>query len=199
MKYDLNSKPNKAAKRTLAAFSATLLSLLENNSLEKITVNMLCGACDYPRATFYNYFDDIYDLLYYCFCVIRGDLDMDKFIEVEEGKRTLFLFGIFYDYLKSQEKWLKNVLEHNPAGGEFVARLRKYIKEQISLFMEQSAGSDIFPVSRDILVEHYANTIELVVNHCFMPGEPVSKAEAFKTLDYLLGTIEQRARNSIRA
>ncbi|ETJ34337.1 hypothetical protein Q604_UNBC11238G0001, partial [human gut metagenome] len=30
------------------------------------TINELCEKANYPRATFYNYFDDINDLLNYC-------------------------------------------------------------------------------------------------------------------------------------
>ena len=31
--------------------------------LEKISVQKICDICNYPRSTFYNYFEDIYDLM----------------------------------------------------------------------------------------------------------------------------------------
>ena len=59
MKYDLTKKTNRFAERTLKDFSETLFSLVEKKKFEDITVNELCNACNYPRATFYNYFQDI--------------------------------------------------------------------------------------------------------------------------------------------
>ena len=193
MKYDLNSKPNKSATRTLRAFSQALAELLEERSLESITIGMLCDACDYPRATFYNYFDDIYDLLYYSFGVIRVNLDMDKFTEVPEGSRTLFLFEIFYNYLEDQWDWLSRVLEHNPQSGECIECLRKFIRGQILGFMETAVkeSTKAFPLGIDIMAEHYSRTIELVLTKCFMSDEKYSKEEALKALDFLLGSLER--------
>ena len=37
MKYDLNKKTNRFAERTLAAFSESLMQLLETKALESIT------------------------------------------------------------------------------------------------------------------------------------------------------------------
>ena len=66
MKYDITKRATKGAQRTLEAFSGTMFELLSRKSFEEITVNELCQQSNYPRATFYNYFDDKYDLLNYC-------------------------------------------------------------------------------------------------------------------------------------
>lgn len=43
------------------------MALLEQKPFESIQVNELCQACMIPKSTFYNYFDDKYDLLNYLF------------------------------------------------------------------------------------------------------------------------------------
>ena len=66
MKVDLSGKTGRLARQTLADFSEKMLMLLADMSLEEISVQKMCDICNYPRSTFYNYFDDIYDLMDYC-------------------------------------------------------------------------------------------------------------------------------------
>ena len=65
MKFKLSDKTSRFAKRTLADFSERMIVMLADMSLEEISVQKICDMCNYPRSTFYNYFDDIYDLLDY--------------------------------------------------------------------------------------------------------------------------------------
>ncbi|WP_099469232.1 TetR/AcrR family transcriptional regulator [Konateibacter massiliensis] len=74
MKYNLNGKPNRFAQRTLSDFSNALFTLLSKKSFEEITVNELCEISNYPRATFYNYFEDIFDLLNYCWLSLTKEI-----------------------------------------------------------------------------------------------------------------------------
>jgi len=41
----------------------TFIELLEQKSINKITVTELCSQCEINRATFYRYYDDVYDLM----------------------------------------------------------------------------------------------------------------------------------------
>ena len=78
MKYDVSKKPTRGAQRTLDAFSRSLLALLAEQPFEQVTVNELCQRAGYPRATFYNYFDDKYDLLDYGWMRIGAHLRLMK-------------------------------------------------------------------------------------------------------------------------
>ena len=192
MKCDLNVKNSKSARRTLAAFSGALFELLEKQSLESVTISILCEACDYPRATFYNYFSDIYDLLDYCMSLIQIDLDIEKYKEVPEGGRTKFLFGIFYDYMTDPESWFSKAMVNNPPDGCFVREVRAYIKKQIGLIMNELNAADKFPVDSTIMIEHYGSTIELILSHSLMAPEPISREQAMYMVDFLLCTLERK-------
>ena len=63
MKYNTNKKMTRGAKRTLNDFMCTMFTMLSEKNFEEITVGELCKCANYPRATFYNYFDDKFDLL----------------------------------------------------------------------------------------------------------------------------------------
>ena len=78
MKFKLSDKTNRFAKRTLADFSEKMIAMLADMSLEEMSVQKICDICNYPRSTFYNYFDDIYDLMDYCWIAIMKDMDIEK-------------------------------------------------------------------------------------------------------------------------
>lgn len=58
MKYDLTKKSTKGAQRTLRAFSDAMYKLLAEKSYDDISINEICKISNFPRATFYNYFED---------------------------------------------------------------------------------------------------------------------------------------------
>lgn len=51
------------AKFTRQAIMLSLLKLLEDKSIDKVTVKDICETCEINRNTFYYYFSDIYEVL----------------------------------------------------------------------------------------------------------------------------------------
>lgn len=54
---------DRRTKYTQQIISNTLIDLLEEKELNKITVSEICEIADVNRATFYRYYLDVYDLL----------------------------------------------------------------------------------------------------------------------------------------
>lgn len=48
---------------TKELLAKTLITMLQKNSVNKISVKLLTDKCELSRQTFYNYFKDIYDLV----------------------------------------------------------------------------------------------------------------------------------------
>ena len=94
MRYNLE-KRNRFAMRTLDAFSSTMFDLLETKSFETIMVSELCSLSNYPRATFYNYFEDKYDLLEYCWDILKSKVRLYDFKDLETDHRIYEVFTIF--------------------------------------------------------------------------------------------------------
>lgn len=101
------------AIRTLSDFSHKLLLLLEEKRLEEISVQKLCDLCHYPRSTFYNYFEDIYDLMDYCWKDIMKDIDIEKYLKGDEEKDTLGIFVILYDYFDQYRNNIHRIFTKN--------------------------------------------------------------------------------------
>ncbi len=134
MKYDLTKKPTRGAQRTLGLFSNTMFELLSEEPFEKISVNKICDISNFPRATFYNYFDDKFDLVDYCWYVIAQDIEVDKVTKVKSNQSLIVYFDRLYDVFKSNQHLLDNILQYNDFSGQLVnsfintlkTRCRKY-------------------------------------------------------------------------
>lgn len=186
MKYDFSKKMTKFAQRALEDFSRVLFETLEQKNIENITVGELCEKANYPRATFYNYFDDIYDLLNYCWRRVAGDIAIDDYRSIPAEDRTYILFERCYTYLSGYREVIEKIMSHNPLDGRFVESLRRYIKEQIYSIIVNSPCSEKYVVPYELMAEHYANTIQMLLEWCFIRRERMSKEKALNALHYLL-------------
>ena len=104
MKFKLSDKASRFAKRALADFSERMIVMLLGMPLEEISVQKICDVCSYPRSTFYNYFDDIYDLMDYCWIVI------EKYLNVKGEQNTEQIFSLLYGYLDQYRPHIYRIL-----------------------------------------------------------------------------------------
>ena len=73
------------AKQTQKFIMSTFMQLLENESLDKITVRDIVEECEINRNTFYYHYSDIYDLLDDVFRV-----EAEKFLDQDVDDNTTF-------------------------------------------------------------------------------------------------------------
>ena len=193
MKFNLSGKTSRFAKRTLADFSEKMIVMLEDMSLEEISVQKICGVCNYPRSTFYNYFDDIYDLMDYCWIAIMKDMDIEKYLNVQEEQNTEQIFSILYEYLDRYRPQIYRILLKNSLEGRCMVSLRAFMKKQIRQIISMCPGTRDFPVREDVMVDYYAATLEMLLEKCFFAKEQLSKEEALQAVGFLLGSVEKEA------
>lgn len=58
----MNKKSNKRYQKNKQRIQTTLISLLQEKELSKITVQEICETLDINRSTFYYHYMDIFDL-----------------------------------------------------------------------------------------------------------------------------------------
>ena len=117
MKIHLSDKTSRFAKRTLADFSEKMIVMLADMPLEQISVQKICDICNYPRSTFYNYFDDIYDLMDYCWIAIMKDMDIEKYLNIQGEQSMEQIFSLLYDYLDQYRLQICRILLKNNLEG----------------------------------------------------------------------------------
>lgn len=186
MKQDLGQRRTKFAERALGDFSQALIDALQEQRIESIRVSDLCEMAGYPRSTFYNYFEDLYNLLAYCWDRIANEISLDDYPNTPTCERTRVLFERCYDYLDGHRGTIAKIMRHNPMDGHFVASLRHCIWERIYAIIVTSPCSEKYQIPYKLVAEHYANTIQMLLEWCFIRKKQLSKAEALEALRYLL-------------
>ena len=193
MKINLSGKTSRFAKRTLADFSEKMIVMLADMSLEEISVQKICDVCNYPRSTFYNYFEDIYDLMDYCWIAIMKDMDIEKYLNVQGEQNTEQIFSLLYEYLDRYRPQIYRILLKNGLEGRCMVSLRAFMKKQIRQIISICPGTRDFLVREDIMIDYYAATLEMLLEKCFFAKEQLSKEEALQAVGFLLGSVEKEA------
>ena len=74
MKFDPDRINGISARRTLKNLQKSMIEMMQTQPIEKISVMDLCEHAMVPRATFYNYFEDKYDLLHFCWQQLEAEM-----------------------------------------------------------------------------------------------------------------------------
>ncbi|KAA8827985.1 TetR/AcrR family transcriptional regulator [Bifidobacterium myosotis] len=187
MKKDLNAKLSRGALRTLDAFSGAMMDLLRTKPLTSISVNELCERSSYPRATFYNYFDDRDDLLAYCWTALSGESRIGDLEAAEPDRRVDLALDMMADMLEANAALLGEILEHNPADGPLFASMRAFITERSHDLMRTCVDRDRHSLPAELVADHYANTLMLVLDWAYLRGHTLTRPELHDYAHALLG------------
>ena len=127
MKLDARKRKTMAARRTLKILTLALTQLLQVKPFEKISVIDICEKALVPRATFYNYFDDKYDLLQYYWSTLREMLVPErKDTEPYRPERIVEIMGNILEYVQSQYEVCRVICEVNRSS-YFLDSLHAYV------------------------------------------------------------------------
>lgn len=189
MKYDITRPATKGALRVLGTVSEAFLGLLTEKSFDGITVNEICERAGYPRATFYNYFNDKYDLLNYLWYRLTAAIEPESFKDVAPEDYLLVYFDRLYSMFDGMEEKLRLILKKNLGDSYLMSSMRIYLNTQIQAFFVDSPLASGRPVPRDMIAEHYANTIYMIFEWRFLKQNISSREETFAYATYLLRNI----------
>ncbi|WP_055428123.1 TetR/AcrR family transcriptional regulator [Bifidobacterium aesculapii] len=191
MKKDLNAKLSRGALRTLDAFSGAMIDLLRTKPLTSISVNELCERSSYPRATFYNYFDDRDDLLTYCWIAMSGQARIADLESTEPSGRVDLALDMMADMLEDNAALLEEVLEHNPVDGPLFASLRAFITERSRELMRTCIDRERHTLPLELVADHYADTLMLVLDWSYLRGHALMRPELHDYAHVLLEGVER--------
>lgn len=137
-----DKKEKISTRRTYLLLSRSLFALLEETPFEKLTLTQLCDHSLVPRSTFYRYFEDKYDLLYYCLQTFFDSVRLDRdVVYLKEGKGRKFIAKLIAVLEKNRTSFEK--ICRTNRNGVFMDILRNYliqIFEQTVDELEQEGG-----------------------------------------------------------
>lgn len=187
MKYDLNQKIKRGAQRTLAAFSSAMYELLAKKAYDDISINEICQVSNFPRATFYNYFDDKNDLLNYCWFLLKKESKIEEYQDISDEELQEYLLRQIFKTMYRHQELLTQLSKNNVPGSTIIVNLYEYFKnEAINILRDRLADRKETKLPIELIAEHYSNTILLVLKWIFLEGHPLTQTEAMEYVNRLL-------------
>ncbi len=128
----LKNPQDRRARRTALQIKETMLAFMEHRAIHEITVSEICKACQINRATFYDHYRDVFDLV--------QDLESDMLLELEKLMESVspdntpddMVSRLFFDFL-AQHRRNMTILLSSEQSQTFIKRL----DEKIMPFFER--------------------------------------------------------------
>ncbi len=148
MKLDDKRRKSITAKRTIKIFIESLCELMMEKPFEKITVSDICEVAMIPRATFYNYYEDKYDLLdTYCEeFVRRPGLEPPT---ADHKDYSIFALSKILQLVDDEHEFLQRIVELNAHGIVFQQMRVSMEKQILWLYSEGSFPASAMPRDLD--------------------------------------------------
>ncbi|GEP24588.1 TetR/AcrR family transcriptional regulator [Lentilactobacillus diolivorans] len=178
MKYDLSKKPTLGSQRTLKSFSEEMFELIKTKPFERITVREICAACNIPRATFYNYFDDKFDLLKYCWQVLATNIGVDDMPKIPNSKVFVQYFDDAYNFFSAHSSEVDSILLNNSLSSQLGDSFVNYFSGTIQTTVYKTLRGSIKKIPLQLLAEQYSNIIFVIFKWIFLEQNPTSKEQA---------------------
>ncbi|HCD06693.1 MAG TPA: TetR family transcriptional regulator [Lactobacillus sp.] len=135
MKIDVTKHLTLGAKRTLKAFRVAMFDALSEKDFDRITVNDICKKSEYPRATFYNYFDDKLDLLEYLWSYIGKNI-LDQISSTQHNKNNLVkIFNLLVDFFEENPALLANIKKSDGSNSHLWHNMSSYLKHEANIIV----------------------------------------------------------------
>ena len=186
----MSQKEDLRIQRTRKLLSDTLLSMMENDSIEHISVMDLCEKAMINRGTFYKHFEDKYALLGYALEELKRDLyaDFSKHKQDEDTPqaaiRSFFLTAVQFFYGNSHR--VANVIKNNMCG-KVVTVIQDSISSSLGNLILKYTDRYTIKVPLPIITNFLAGGLVTTVLWCISNNKTYTYDEyiAYLNIDYL--------------
>ena len=186
MKYDPSKKQSRGVERTQRAFTMAMFDSLAEKPFDKITVNAVCQKADYPRATFYNYFDDKFDLLNCCWYKLGQEIHLDVNNTELDRSAIMEVFAQTYKLFYNYQPLLLNIIKNNPLDGQLVTHFIHHFTKVIGKSIETSLDTSEINTPAELVARHCSSTVLEVLEWIFLGQNKTTLEEAEGYLEELL-------------
>lgn len=186
---------NLNTKRTIRSLLNTLLNLLKTKAFENITVRDLCSESLIARGTFYNYFEDKYDLLNYFWQSLTIEIDPIPSI-ANNFPNTLILTSEEYletfiekyvEFFDLNRDDLNKILMHNALPSSYlIISCRIYLNDYIFHKLKTCNNFLEFEIPQALAAQHFTNSILSILEWKYIYRNNATKEELIKYLRILI-------------
>lgn len=193
MKIPAEKKLNIGARRTLTTISNGMMEMLTEKNLEDIRVGELCEKIMIPRATFYNYFYDKYDVVEYILEQIENEL-MPPVEAIENHTITLAeIIDDMFDYFEKRKDLIIAIFKRNPEGSSFFKYFSNMMVESANELMMHCVLKSDYDIPLEIVTKMEASAVLIVFCRMYLERIDMSRDEIHHILERVfIKTINNR-------
>ena len=187
MKADDTRTSTRTGRRIVTGLTDAMFALASEQPFERIRVNAICERADYPRATFYNYFSDKYDLLDKCWERLEQGFEPPDHAQSGEGFHTFF--DHVADLFERNIDLMHAIVQHNGIDGVLMHSLVSYLTSRMRRSFRDNDcyhlhGTVAMP--EDMMADFCSNTMLLIVRWTFLSVSPITRKQAHQLIDRLI-------------
>ncbi len=142
----LKNPQDRRAKRTAMQIKETMFSFMQKKAIHEITVSEICKVCQINRATFYDHYRDVFDLV--------QDMEQDMLLALQalmdsvspEDAEATDVSRLFFAFLAQHRETLK-LLITSERSRDFCTRLDKQL---MPFFEKKIRQSYIIPKGMEL-------------------------------------------------
>ncbi|NCA66934.1 MAG: TetR family transcriptional regulator [Clostridia bacterium] len=182
----LTEKSNVSSARTCKILQIAMETLLEQKPFNNIFVKDICEEAKVPRATFYNHFEDKYDLLSFCLLQLEKELEPaeDKYFTSNEYYSALLSNAA--DFCIENKIFLRKVSKLNN-NNVFISELQNHIATLILAHIrDKNKKKHLLRIPAEIVAEYYSGALIAMLKWWINCEENWSKDDLLKGADILL-------------
>lgn len=154
-------------------FITAFWQLYEKNPIEKISINQLCQIAGYNRATFYNHFNNIYDLLDKAVSNMLAPVkdDVLRKQNIYNLLQENLTENIIFSYFSKQNKYIELLFKRRD-----YYILAEQVKREFLLHISEniSPNSKVFE-NIEILFEYQLSAVFGVINYWYKTGKTLTE------------------------
>ncbi|MCR5490566.1 MAG: TetR/AcrR family transcriptional regulator [Bacilli bacterium] len=188
MKMTDRPKLRNSSKRTIEAFCRAEGQLLATKPYRSITVQEICEIAQYPRATFYNYFDNKSDLLDY---LIISIVEQKVKRPNEAGEKQEYAyFKAAYDILDESESQIMKIIKINSDDNDFLIATKNYLEKKALDGLPRAQYDEAkHGLPYEIYISYVTSATWAVLKYRFFYGRPCTKEQAVSYLRKVIDNI----------
>ncbi|MDD6224326.1 MAG: TetR/AcrR family transcriptional regulator [bacterium] len=172
---------NLRTNKTKILLSKSLLELLETKDFYNIKVNEICNHALVHKTTFYNHFNDKYDLLNYILIEIYNGIK--KEVNKNEGiiEYYLSIAKSYIKLIKTNPKLFQSMIQtsSNDLSSFMIQEL--YVKD-----VEDTISQMNIPIPSNYVARFYVSAVYSVLNEWFIKGMIEDEDTIIKYIELLI-------------
>ncbi|MBO7689677.1 MAG: TetR/AcrR family transcriptional regulator [Clostridia bacterium] len=167
MKLDHRAKLTTGQKRTTNMIVSAFFLLLSKKNFDNVSVQEICRMSLIPRSTFYNYFDDKYDVVRWAFWRTIHELYPDLYKKMNHYDNIDYDAEAIYGFIEKNKSIFRKIAVQNPMFGTLHQLFRECFCEFGEIIAQNCTSGKEYEYPYEVVFNTYVDGLMAIFNQAF--------------------------------